>query len=170
MMDQGFPPGAKGRKRTLVLDTSAILSGKPPSPEGVLYSPPAVVAEFEPGGRTRRQLDYMLEAGLRVIEPTTASIGEAESAATRTGDFPKLSEADIEVLALARDLHGGVVTDDYAIQNVAAAMKIPFQPVNQAGITEVVHWQYKCRGCGKAYQDLAKECNVCGSEVRAVKG
>ena len=163
------PAGAKARKRTLVLDTSAILSGKP-APEGVLYAPPAVVAEFQEGGRSRRQLDYMLEAGLRVIAPKPASVGAAEEAAGRTGDLAKLSEADLEVLALAQDLQACVVTDDYAIQNVAASLKIPFEAVNQAGIQEVIHWEYKCRGCGKQYQALAKECVVCGSEVRAVRG
>ena len=164
------PAAPKPRKRTLVLDTSAILSGKPPAPDGILYAPPGVVGEFQEGGKSRRQLDYMLEAGLRVIPPSTESIAAADEAASRTGDLAKLSEADLEVLALARDVHGTVVTDDYAIQNVAATLKIPFQAVNQDGITQVIHWAYKCRGCGKQYQDLVKECTVCGSEVRAVKG
>lgn len=171
-MTPDVPPsaGAKPRKRSLVLDTSAILSGKPPNPEGVLYAPPGVVREFQEGGRARRQLDYLLEAGLRVIPPTPASVGAAEEAATRTGDLAKLSEADLEVIALAKDLNAFVVTDDYAIQNVAATLKIPFQPANQTGIQEVVHWEYRCRGCGKDYRELAKECIVCGSEVRAVRG
>lgn len=163
------PNSGRSRKRTLVLDTSAILAGKP-SPDGVLYAPPGVVDEFGPGGKSRRQLEYMLEAGLRVIPPSAAALGAAEEAATRTGDLPKLSEADLEVLALAKDVNGCVVTDDYAIQNVAATLKIPFEAINTAGITEVIHWQYKCRGCGKDYRELAKECIVCGSEVRAVRG
>lgn len=163
------PAAAKARKRALVLDTSAILSGKA-NFDGILYAPPAVVGEFEAGGKSRRQLEYMLEAGLRVIAPAAANVAAAEEAATRTGDLAKLSDADLEVLALARELSGCVVTDDYAIQNVAATLKIPFQAVNQAGIEEVVHWVYRCRGCGKAYADLAKECVVCGSEVRAVRG
>lgn len=163
------PPAAKARRRTLVLDTSAILSGKPPASDAILYAPPAVIAEFQDGGKARRQLDYMLEAGLRVIPPTAPSILAADEAASRTGDIAKLSEADLEVLALAQDVKGCVVTDDYAIQNVAATLKIPFEVVNQAGIKEVIHWAYKCRGCGKQYKELAKECLVCGSEVRAVK-
>jgi UPF0271 protein len=154
----------------LVLDSGAILAGKAPQHDSVLYAPPAVVDEFQPGGRSRRALDYMLEAGLRVIPPSSDALGAAEEAAGRTGDLPKLSAADLEVLALARDVHGCVVTDDYAVQNVAATLHIPFEPIVQPGITEVIVWSYKCRGCGKQYQDLVKECNVCGSEVRAVKG
>jgi UPF0271 protein len=169
MMQDPAHPGNKPRKRNLVLDTSAILAGKP-APDGILYAPPGVIAEFNEGGKSRRQLDFMLEAGLRVIPPNAPSLAAAEEAATRTGDLPKLSEADLEVLALAKDVNGCVVTDDYAIQNVAATLKIPFQAINTAGITEVIHWQYKCRGCGKDYRDLVKECIVCGSEVRAVKG
>jgi UPF0271 protein len=169
MPHEAEPQGSKGRKRVLVLDSSAILSGKP-APEGILYAPPGVVAEFQPGGKSRRQLEFLLEAGLRVIPASASAAAVAEEAASRTGDITKLSEADLEVLALAQDVQGCVVTDDYAIQNVAATLKIPFQPVNQAGIKEVVHWEYKCRGCGKQYRELAKECLVCGSEVRAVKG
>ena len=169
MMQDSSSPGNRSRKRTLVLDTSAILSGKP-TPDGVLYAPPGVVGEFNDGGKSRRQLEYMLEAGLRVIPPTAAALGAAEEAAGRTGDLAKLSEADLEVLALAKDVNGCVVTDDYAIQNVAATLKIPFEPINTDGIEEVIHWQYKCRGCGKDYRELAKECIVCGSEVRAVRG
>ena len=160
---------SKSRKRTLVLDTSAILSGKP-SPDGILYAPPGVVAEFQEGGKSRRQLDYMLEAGLRVIPPKAASLALVEEGAARTGDLAKLSDADLEVLALALELQGCVVTDDYAMQNVAATLKLPFEPVVQPGIQEIIHWEYKCRGCGKQYRELAKECVVCGSEVRAVKG
>ncbi|MCA1814248.1 MAG: DNA-binding protein [Halobacteriales archaeon] len=158
------------RRRTLVLDSGAISAGKPLDHEGVLYAPPAVVDEFQPGGRSRRALDYLLEAGLRVIPPTPAALGEVEEAASRTGDLPKLSGADLEVLALARDVQGIVVTDDYAVQNVAARLNLPFEAILQPGITEQITWSYKCRGCGKQYATLAKECAVCGSEVRAVKG
>lgn len=163
-------PLPRKRRRTLVLDSGAILAGKPVDHDAVLYAPPAVVDEFQPGGKSRRALDYLLEAGLRVIPPSAQALGEAEEAASRTGDLPKLSPADLEVLALARDVQGCVVTDDYAVQNVAARLHIPFEPIVQPGITEQVTWSYKCRGCGKQYASLAKECSVCGSEVRAVKG
>lgn len=170
MHDPQHPAGAKAKKRTLVLDSGAILAGKPLDSDHVMYAPPAVVDEFQPGGKSRRALDYLLEAGLRVIPPSAQALGEAEEAATRTGDLPRLSGADLEVLALAKDVNGCVVTDDYAVQNVCATLHIPFEPIVQQGITEVIVWTYKCRGCGKVYPDLAEECSVCGSEVRAVKG
>ncbi|HEX69286.1 MAG TPA: hypothetical protein ENG10_03210, partial [Candidatus Bathyarchaeota archaeon] len=52
----------------------------------------------------------------------------------RTGDFKYLSQADIEVLALALQLKNSgenptVVTDDYSMQNVANKLGIEFSPL-----------------------------------------
>jgi len=160
---------AKARRPPLVLDTSAILSGKTPPANEILYAPTSVVDEFQPGGRSRRHLEYLLEAGLRVIDPKPASVVEIEEAASQTGDGSKLSTADVAVLALAKELSACVLTDDYRMQNVAASIKIPFQPLLQEGIKEVLRWAYRCRGCGKQYETAAPECDVCGSEVRQVK-
>lgn len=161
--------GAKPKKRPLVLDSSMILSGKTPPSDEVMYTCQAVLDEFRDGGKSRRNLEYLLEAGLRVTNPSRRAVAETEEVAGRTGDMGKLSPADLQVLALARELGGCVVTDDYSIQNVAATLKIPFQPVAQEGIKEVLRWEYRCRGCGKLYPDARAECDICGSEVRPVK-
>jgi UPF0271 protein len=173
-MNEGGPQpnnqrGAK--KRPLVLDSSAIMSGKPVSSEMVLYAPPSVITEFNVGGRSRRNLDYLLEAGLRVIDPKPKTVVEVEEVATQTGDYHRLSKTDMDVIALAKDVGGIIVTDDYSIQNVAATIKLPFEAAgHEAGITEVLKWEYRCRGCGKKYADGArKDCDVCGSEIKAVK-
>lgn len=159
------------KKRPLVLDSSAIMAGKPVSAEMVLYAPPSVINEFNNGGRSRRNLDYLLEAGLRVIDPKPQTVVEVEEVATSTGDYHRLSRTDLEVLALAKDVGGVIVTDDYSIQNVAATIKLAFEPAgHETGITEILKWEYRCRGCGKKYPDGAKEdCDVCGSEIKAVR-
>lgn len=159
----------KAKRPPMVLDTSAILAAKPLSSDDVLYTCPAVLDEFQQGGKSRRNLDYLLEAGLRVIAPKPKSVVEIEEAASLTGDGARLSQADIQVLALAKELSATVLTDDYRMQNVAVSIKMPFQPIAQAGIKEVFRWEFKCRGCGKQFSTARPECDVCGSEVRAVK-
>jgi UPF0271 protein len=160
--------------RAVVLDTSAILSGKASAllqakDGSAFYAPESILEEFRRPGRDRRALEYLLEAGLRLVGPTVESTRRAEEAAGRTGDDRKLSSVDVDVIALAVDLKATIRTDDYSIQNVASVLLIPFQGIAQAGIQEVWEWVYRCRGCGRIYPNLVKECNVCGSEVRAVK-
>ena len=61
-------------KRPIVLDTSAILSGTQFPANGVMYTSPSVLDEIQGGGKSRRGLDYLLEAGLRVDVPTKGAI------------------------------------------------------------------------------------------------
>lgn len=147
-----------------ILDTSAILSGKPLF--GRFVVPPAVDAEIEPGGRTGRQMQYLKEAGLEVRAPTDASLDEARRVAEETGDLGDLSEADLEVVALAIDLDAEVVTDDYRIQNVLESLGLSFTPVSQQGIGEEWEWTYRCASCGRTFDDNWTDCPVCGGEVQ----
>ncbi|MHB8585025.1 MAG: NOB1 family endonuclease [Thermoplasmatota archaeon] len=158
----------------VVLDTSALLSGQAGEllarePGGAFYAPESILQEFRRPGRDRRALDYLLEAGLRLMSPSVESTRRAEEAAARTGDDRKLSDVDLDVISIAIDVKGTIRTDDYSIQNVASVLLIPFQGIAQKGIQEVWEWVHRCRGCGRIYKENTKECAVCGSEVRAVK-
>lgn len=154
-------------QKPAVLDTSAVLSGKAPALPA--YAPESILGEFARPGRDRRALDYLLETGLRLVPPTLANLRRVEEAAGKTGDDRRLSPVDLDVLAVALDVHGTIHTDDYSIQNVASVLDIPFRGIAQAGISEVITWVYRCRGCGRIYPDVVKECTVCGSEVKQVK-
>ncbi|MGQ0537274.1 MAG: NOB1 family endonuclease [Methanobacteriota archaeon] len=161
--------GGMEGKRPLVLDTSALLSGKTIPANGVMYTSPRILDEFQHGGRSRRTLDYLLEAGLRVDVPKKESLSKVEEAAHKTGDSGRLSEADVELLALAVDVKGTLVTDDYSIQNVAATLSLPFETIAQQGIQQIFTWEYRCAGCGRKYEAIVKECSVCGSPIKTVK-
>jgi UPF0271 protein len=160
--------------RAVVLDTSAVLSGMAgqllaSKNQDAFYAPESILEEFRRPGRDRRALDFLLEAGLRLVTPSPANLRRAEEAAAKTGDDRKLSGVDVDVLAVALDVKGTIRTDDYSIQNVASTLVVPFQGIAQQGIQEVWEWVYRCRGCGRIYPGIVKECSVCGSEVRAVK-
>ena len=89
------------------------------------------------------------------------------------GDSHLLSEADLELLALALELkktgfNPKVVTDDYSIQNVAKQMKIDFIPVTTIGIKRVLKWSRYCPACYKKYNSKYKlnKCSICGNILK----
>lgn len=56
--------------------------------------------------------------------------------AQKSGDLPVLSHADIEAIALALPKSATLVTDDYAMQNVAEYLGIKWLSVHHRGIRE----------------------------------
>lgn len=157
------PPSA------LVLDTSAVLSGKRPQAEARFYAPQAVVDEFEREDRDSRALEYMRDAGMRVRSPSRDARERVREAAVETGDDARLSAPDRDVLALALDVDGAVATDDYSIQNVAEVLGVGFRTVSQDGIDEVWTWVEQCTACGRTVEEDVDVCPVCGSGLETVR-
>jgi UPF0271 protein len=153
----------------LVIDSSAIFSGKYLGSDNELYTTPGVLSEINPGGRVRKQLEYLLAAGLNVQIPSKDNLTAINTVAEKTGDIGRLSKADIELLALARELGAVLLSDDYSIQNVAIESGIKYEPVAQTGISKVFTWEYKCKGCGMHFQDKLKDCPVCGAGLKPVR-
>jgi len=158
----------------LILDSSALLSGKftslPRGFDSVLITDE--VRKEVSKGRPEKLLSSLLDAGLKVLGPVDKD--KATDAARKTGDLPKLSEADLSVIALALERQTViVVTDDFAVQNVLSFLHIRFTGGGELGdrtIRETRILKPRCRGCGRFYTDMAmKECPICGSEVRPVR-
>ncbi len=159
------------QKKIFIIDTSTILSGKPLSLDGELYTTPKVEAEFSPGGRSYRVFQFLLESGLQIISPTREMIEIVRKNILKTGD--RLSDADIELLALALDFKKKgfpviILTDDYGIQNTAYELGIKYQGVDQRGITKKFKWIWRCQGCGKIFMERIDVCPICGSKLKPV--
>jgi len=153
----------------LVVDSSALFSGKGLSSANELFTTPGVLSEINPGGRVRKQFEYLLAAGLTVQAPSKESLALMNRAAERTGDIGRLSKADLELLALAKELDATILSDDYSIQNMAVEVGIKYKPVAQDGITKKLAWEYRCGGCGMTLKKMASECPVCGSSVKTAR-
>jgi len=117
---------------------------------------------------------YFSVKSLRVESASEESMKVVLETARSTGDIHKLSETDLKLLAKALDeLKMGndvvLVTDDYAIQNVAMKLGINFEGVIQKKISKGYKWVKVCRGCGRKVK--GDVCPVCGSEavIRRVK-
>lgn len=155
--------------RPLVLDTSALLAGRPLGPGEDTLVPSAVMEELSPGGRDRRHLDMLLAAGARLVEAAPADRARVVAEAQKGGEGGRLSSADIDVLAVALEVNGILVTDDYTVQNLAKRLGLEFRPIQTKGITETYSFVPRCTGCGRFYEKMLPDCPVCGSALKMVK-
>lgn len=131
---------------------------------GHLWTTPQVVAELRDLA-SKSRFDALREEGLVISEPARTSCARVREAALSSGDQGVLSEADISILALAYEISGEIVTDDFAIQNVAAALEITIRPIFQRRAKKRL-WKLVCTGCGRVVQEEYADCPVCGSLLR----
>ena len=150
----------------IVLDASALLSGRPF--EGELFVTPEVVAEVRRKG-TSPPLEMFLDVKVSVRSPDPEVLARVDAAAARTRDDRRLSPADRGLLALALDLDAAIATDDYSIQNLCTELGLAYVPVMQPGITETIHWRYRCVGCGRVWDSWFRECPNCGARIRTAR-
>lgn len=155
--------------RPLVLDTSALLAGRPLGPGEDTLVPSAVMDELRPGGRDRRHLDLLLAAGARIVEAAPAERKRVREEAEKGGESGRLTSADVDVLAVALAVDGELVTDDYTILNLALRMGIATRTIQTKGIVEAYRFIPRCMGCGRIFEKQSSECPVCGSPVKMVK-
>lgn len=149
-----------------VLDTSALLTGRPF--DGELYATPDVLRELRRHGSST-EIEALVALKVRVVSPGPAALAAVQVEADRTGDRARLSPTDTETLAVALELDATILTDDYAIQNLAARLGVAYRPVMTPGIREVILWRYRCKGCGRVFAALRNPCPVCGAPVRTVR-
>ena len=128
------------------------------------YTVPEVIHELK-SEKAKIVLNILLDEGLRIESPNLEAVEIVTEKSKSTGDYAKLSSTDIQLLAKALELNAILVTDDYAIQNVAAHLAIKTQGILQTQIRKVLTWKRRCTGCGRFYE---KEtiCPVCGCEIR----
>jgi endoribonuclease Nob1 len=103
---------------------------------------------------------------LKILEADKECLRQVVTMAKKTGDYEKLSTADVSILALAFQLKSTLISDDYAVQNMAAVLKIPVGTIGTKGITKVRRWINFCNACGKAYGPNISQCMLCGNTLR----
>jgi UPF0271 protein len=131
------------------------------------YTTQAVFDEVKHIKRSHGAIEALIESNtLQILNSDRKSIEKVVAAARRTGDYAKLSDADISIIALALQLEIVLVTNDYAVANVATTLKIPVKSVASKGITHTRRWIAYCSACGRAFGPNAKECRLCGNRLR----
>jgi UPF0271 protein len=128
-----------------------------------IASIPMVRDELEDESAYR--FDALEGSGMHMHIPDGETVERIERAARETGDFEELSRTDIRLLAASFELDGRLVTDDYAMQNVAEKLNVDVELVARDGIEEERSWTFQCQGCGREFDENHDRCPICGSEL-----
>ena len=144
-----------------VLDSSAFINEY--HTDAQTASIPLVREELE--GESSYRFDAMEGAGMHIHLPASGTVEKIRRAATETGDAEELSDTDVRLLAAAFELDGTLVTDDYAMQNVAERLSVTVEVIDQDGIAEARQWTFQCRGCGREFDEHRDRCPICGSDL-----
>jgi rRNA maturation endonuclease Nob1 len=137
------------------------------------YSVPEVTQEVRQQTGPSYRLSVSSSSGkLKIQAPSKASMAEVSHKAKTLGDKVVLSGTDTGILALALDLSKEgkmpvIVSDDYAVQNVAEELKLPYQSLATLGIREKFNWVFYCPACFRRYPTSENEdCIVCGTKLK----
>ncbi len=144
-----------------VLDSSAFINEY--HTDERTASIPAVREELEDESAYR--FDAMEGAGMYIHIPDTDTVERIKRAAAESGDKAELSETDLRLLAAAFELDGTLVTDDYAMQNVAEKLNVSVEVIARDGIAEQRDWIFQCQGCGREFEEHHDRCPICGTEL-----
>jgi len=154
-----------GTTAKYILDSSFFLSGFQ-LPDGELYTVPQVVDEVRPG---RKELGFASALGLSIRSPDEKFILTVQETAEKSGDISRMSLVDLSLVALAFELNGTLLTDDYSMQNTAQLLGVHFKPLGQKGITRVETWYFRCRYCGKYQNKKYPDCPICGGPMKTTR-
>jgi len=144
-----------------VLDASAFINEYHTDEQ--IATVPLVREELE--GQAAYRYDALEGSGMHIHIPEEETVDRIQRAAGETGDREELSETDVRLLAAAFELDSRLVTDDYAMQNVAEKLDVPVEIIAQEGISEQRDWTFQCQGCGRDFDDNHDRCPICGSEL-----
>ncbi len=162
-------------KRVMVLDTSAFVAGFDPfSLNEDQVTAPKVEEEIKRNSMNKLRFETALESGrVKIKAPAQQYLNQIKESSSKVGDSFKLSETDIELLALALELKSTgytpkIISDDYSIQNVAKKLGIEFSALATFGIKRLLEWIRYCPACYREYpvNSSTKECQVCGTTLK----
>jgi endoribonuclease Nob1 len=149
-----------------ILDASAFYAGIPFRSQMECYTTPQVYDEIKHIKKNHDALGILIETKrLKIIDPDSKYIDLVIKMAEVTGDFRNLSKEDISSIALCLQLNGEILTDDFAISNVAVSLGLKVIPLMTEGIKDKGSWIYYCPGCHRNFSKSA-ECPFCGNILR----
>jgi len=148
-----------------VLDASAFYAGIPFASSEKCFTTQAVFDEIKHIKRNHNAVEMLIVTKrLEIITPETEYTQKVIPKAKDTGDFQNLSTGDISVIALCLQLNAELVTDDFAVSNLAKHLNLNVIPVMTKGITHMANWVHFCSGCQKTFSKISK-CPLCGNKL-----
>ena len=149
-----------------ILDASAFYAGVPFGSLNDCYTTSQVYDEIKHIKKNQEVLETLLETNrLKIRDPHSALIERVIETAKKTGDYQQLSKQDVSIIALCIELQGEIISDDFAISNVAKNLRLKISPVMTEGIKDVGKWVHYCPGCRSNHKN-GKECPMCGTPLK----
>jgi UPF0271 protein len=132
-------------------------------PPGKVITVPSIVKEL----RDWEAKLFLEILGTTIEEPSLDMLREVKGKASMTRDIEELSKSDLELLAKALEYgkDSVLLTDDYAVQNVAVQLGIKIETIAQERIRDILIWEKQCLGCKRRYP-RGDICPVCGSKLK----
>ena len=169
-----FSGGFMEENEVLIVDSNAIIAYDILLSLTNAVTTLSVIEELK-DRNSRLKAEIAMSMGkLKVMEPNPKYLNSVKGIAEREGDSCKLSMTDLTLLALAFQLRESghkvtILTDDYAIMNVAQKLGLSYKPIKTTGIKTVLRWIRYCPNCGVVYKGKLNTCPTCGSKLR-IKG
>ena len=148
-----------------VLDATAFYAGIPFVSEDSFLTTSLVYDEIQHIKAKQGALETLQETNrLQIRDPSEESINNVIDVSKKTGDFQTISKQDISVIALAFENTIELITDDFAVMNIAKQLEIQTLPLMTQGINTIGKWVSYCSICGKEFSNK-KECQICGNKL-----
>jgi len=148
-----------------VLDSSAFYAGIPFSSSEPSVTTSHVYNEIKHIKKDHDAVQILIETRrLKISDPDHRFIITVNNAAKKSGDFPNLSQEDVSIIALSLQLNAELITDDFAVSNVAKNLSIKVIPIMTSGIEKIVTWVYYCPGCKTDFSGTTN-CPNCGNRL-----
>ncbi len=149
-----------------ILDASAFYAGIPFSTTDEFFTTSLIFDEINHIKKNHGAIETLMETKrLKITDPDSEFVEKIKTASKKTGDFNQLSKQDISVIALCLQMNGEIITDDFAISNVAKNLKLKVSPLMTSGINDVGNWIHYCPGCRKNFES-GSECPLCGTQLK----
>jgi len=149
-----------------VLDSSAFYAGIPFSSSEPSVTTSHVYNEIKHIKKDHDAVQILIETRrLKISDPEHRFIITVNNAAKKSGDLPNLSQEDVSIIALSLQLNAELITDDFAVSNVAKNLNIKVIPIMTSGIKNIVTWVYYCQGCRINFSKIT-ECPNCGNKLK----
>jgi endoribonuclease Nob1 len=148
-----------------VLDATAFYAGIPFTSNDSFMTTSAVYEEIQHIKTKQGALEMLQQTNrLQIRDPDKEFISIVKDTANKTGDITTISEQDISIISLALENKIELITDDFAVTNIARQLKIQTISLMTNGINIIGKWISYCSMCGKEFSKQ-KECPICGSKL-----
>lgn len=156
----------------IIIDSTVFYAGVPFRSLEQYYTTNYITKELQKITFFRNRIETLINSNrLIIVDPSEPSFDTILQNSLIIENKRSLSDADISILALAKDFLSQayevvILTDDFAIQNVAKKLDINYIPLLYSGIKYSGLWINFCSGCNKIYQNHDKICKNCGNPLK----